>query len=70
MTPVQNRTEFRLQQRIPLPGRMALDGIAEVFNLFNRTNYTLGTQESQVSNYLLPTAGQFRTMQFGFRFSF
>jgi hypothetical protein len=68
--PVQNRTELRLQQRIPLPGRMSIDGIAEVFNLFNRTNYTLGTTESQTTNYLRPTAGQFRTMQFGFRFLF
>jgi len=67
---VQNRTELRVQQRIPLPGRMALDGIAEVFNLFNRTNYTLGLQESLIQNYLLPTAGEYRTMQFGFRFTF
>ncbi len=68
--PVQNRTELRLQQRVPLPGGMSIDGIAEVFNLFNRTNYTLGTTESQAANYLRPTAGQFRTMQFGFRLSF
>jgi hypothetical protein len=68
--PVQNRTELRLQQRVPLPGGMSVDGIAEVFNLFNRTNYTLGLQESQPANYLRPTAGQNRTMQFGFRLSF
>ena len=49
---------------------MSIDGMAEVFNLFNRTNYSLGTQESQPANYLRPTDGQFRTMQFGFRFSF
>ena len=68
--PAQNRTELRLQQRIPLGGGMSIDGIAEVFNLFNRTNYTLGLLESQPANYLKPTAGQFRTMQFGFRLSF
>jgi hypothetical protein len=68
--PVQNRTELRVQQRVPLPGEMSLDAIAEVFNLFNRTNYTLGTQESQPANYLKPTAGQNRTMQFGFRLAF
>jgi hypothetical protein len=68
--PVQNRTDLRLQQRVPLPGGLAIDGIAEVFNLFNRTNYTLGTQESQPANYLKPTDGQFRTMQVGFRLTF
>ena len=68
--PAQNRTEMRLQQRIPLPAGMSIDGIAEVFNLFNRTNYTLGLSESLPAQYLKPTAGQFRTMQFGFRLSF
>jgi len=68
--PTQNRTSIRLQQRIPLPGGMAVDGIAEVFDLFNRTNYTLGTQESQPANYFKPTAGEYRTAQVGFRLSF
>jgi hypothetical protein len=60
----------RLQQRIPLGGRRSIDGIAEIFNLFNQTNYTLGTTESQPANYLLPTAGEYRLAQFGFRLSF
>lgn len=68
--PAENRTDLRLQQRLPLPGGMAVDGIWDFFNLFNRTNYTLGLQESQPANYLQPTAGQYRTMQFGFRFTF
>ena len=68
--PAQNRSDVRFQQRVPLPGRVSIDGIAEVFNLFNRTNYSLGTQESQPANYLKPVDGQFRTMQFGFRLSF
>ncbi|MBI4887829.1 MAG: TonB-dependent receptor [Acidobacteria bacterium] len=68
--PVQNRTDLRVQQRVPLPGGMSIDGIAELFNLFNRTNYTLGITESQPANYLKPTAGQYRTMQLGFRLSF
>ena len=68
--PAQNRTDLRVQQRVPLPGGMSVDGIAEVFNLFNRTNYSLGTQESSTTQYLRPTSGQYRTMQFGFRFSF
>jgi hypothetical protein len=68
--PAQNRTSLRLQQRVPLPAGMSFDGIFEVFNLFNRTNYTLGTQESQPANYLKPTAGEYRTAQIGFRFLF
>lgn len=32
--------------------------------------HTLGTTESQRANYLLPTSGQYRTMQFGFRLTF
>jgi hypothetical protein len=68
--PKENRTSLSLRQRIPLPGSMSLTGIAEVFNLFNQTNYTLGLQESLIANYLRPTAGEYRTAQFGFRFTF
>ena len=56
--PKENRTSLSLRQRVPLPGTMSLTAIAEVFNLFNRTNYTLGLQESLIQNYLLPTAGE------------
>jgi carboxypeptidase family protein/TonB-dependent receptor-like protein len=68
--PVQNRTSLQFQQRVPLGGRMSIDGIAEIFNLFNQTNYTLGLQESLPQNFLLPTAGEYRTAQVGFRLSF
>ena len=67
--PVQNRTNMRFQQRLTLPNRVQVDLIAEAFNLFNMENYTLGTQESSLQ-YKKPTAGQFRTMQFGFRIGF
>jgi hypothetical protein len=67
--PAQNRTDIRFQQRIPLPGGMSLDGIADVFNVFNRANYTISAIESS-PDYLRPTAGQYRTVQFGFRFTF
>jgi hypothetical protein len=67
--PAQNRTDIRVQQRIPLNGRLAIDGIAEVFNLFNRANYTIDTQESSAT-YLQPATGQNRTAQVGFRLSF
>jgi hypothetical protein len=68
--PVQNRTNVRFQQRLTLPGRAQIDLIAEVFNLFNRANYTLGTQESNLLTYKLPQVGQSRTTQFGFRLGF
>jgi hypothetical protein len=68
--PPQNRTDLRLQQRIPLGGRVSVDGIAEVFNMFNRPNWTIGTQESTPSTFLQHTAAQVRTAQFGFRLTF
>lgn len=70
MSPAQHRTNIGLRQRIPVPGGMAFDAIAEVFNIFNQTNYALGTQESQPANYLQPVSGQYRTAQFGFRVTF
>jgi len=67
--PAQNRTDLRVQQRIPLPGRAAIDLIAEGFNVFNRENLTLVTQESS-NNYLGPQVGQYRSAQIGFRLTF
>ena len=68
--PAQNKTDIRLQQRIPLHGRSSVDLIAEVFNAFNRHNFTLVTQES-AANFRQPqTPGQYRTAQIGFRLSF
>ena len=48
MAPAQNRTDVRVQQRVDLPGRASLDLIGEAFNLFNRPNWTIGTQESRL----------------------
>ena len=67
--PVQNRTNVRFQQKLTLSRATQVDLIAEVFDLFNRPNYTLGTQESSL-NYNKPTSGQYRTMQFGFRLTY
>jgi hypothetical protein len=67
--PPRRRVDVRLQQRIPLPGRAALDGIAEVFNVFNSPNWTINTDESS-RQYLQRIAGLNRTVQFGFRFTF
>jgi hypothetical protein len=67
--PTRNRFDLRLQQRIPLSGRVAIDGIAEVFNLFNAANWTIATQESS-PQFGQRIAGQNRTAQLGFRLTF
>ena len=67
--PAQNRTDLRFQQRLPLGGRRAVSLLAEVFNVFNRPNYEIQTQES-AADYLRNITGQNRTMQFGFRVNF
>jgi hypothetical protein len=68
MQPAQNKTDIRVQQRIPL-GRVSLDGIAEVFNVFNRPNWGITNTESS-ANYNRRTSAQFRSAQVGFRLTF
>ena len=60
----------RAKQRIDLPGRAAIDGIVEVFNIFDRPNYEVGIQENQPSQYRRPINAQYRSAQVGFRFTF
>jgi hypothetical protein len=67
--PMQNKTDLRVQQRVPLGGRVAIDGIAEVFNVFNRPNWGVNTTESN-ANYNKRTSGQNRSAQIGFRLTF
>jgi len=67
--PAQNKTDIRVQQRIPLGGRVSIDGIAEVFNAFNRPNWGITTQESS-ANFGRRTSGQYRSAQVGFRVAF
>jgi hypothetical protein len=67
--PARKRFDLRLQQRIPLGGRLAIDGIAEVFNLFNSPNFTINTTES-APQFGRATSGENRTAQFGFRLTF
>jgi hypothetical protein len=60
--PRQATVDLRVSRRFPLGGRVRLDGIFEVFNLFNRTNYTdinniFGTGAYPANP--LPTFGQF-----------
>ena len=67
--PPRHRTSVRLQQRISLPRGVALDLMAEAFNVLNRPNWTVTTQESS-PQYLRQTSGENRTMQFGLRLTF
>jgi len=69
LQPAHNRTDLRVQQRIPLGGRVSIDGIAEVFNMFNRPNWGIGVQENS-SEYLQHVSGEYRTAQVGFRLTF
>jgi hypothetical protein len=69
MQPAQNKTDIRVQQRIPLGGRAAVDAIAEVFNVFNRPNWGITTTESS-ANYGVRTSAQNRSAQVGFRLTF
>jgi hypothetical protein len=66
--PARRRVDLRAQQRIPI-GRVAIDGIAEVFNVFNSPNWTTSTDESS-RQFGTHIAGQNRTAQFGFRLTF
>ena len=70
IAPAQNRTDVRVQQRIPLGGTVGIDAIAEIFNAFNRPNWGIGTQESTTTQFLQHISAQVRTMQFGFRLTF
>jgi hypothetical protein len=69
-----HRVDLRMQQRIRF-GRVALDGLFEVYNLFNHENYgSYETRESN-ANYGLPLpitslVYQPRMLQLGFRTTF
>ena len=70
-----HRVDVRLQKRLPLGGRAAVDAIAEVFNLFNHENYGSYVVNESSSEYGLPSfnanvAYQPRIMQLGFRVTF
>src|SRR5258705_5676470 len=70
-----HRVDMRIQKRFRLSGRMTLDGIAEVFNMFNHANYNAFVTNEAAANFRQPQydsniAFQPRTMQFGFRTTF
>ena len=70
-----HRVDLRVQRRFPIAGNHGIDGIVEVFNLFNHENY--GSYTTQESNRLYgnpafnsAVAYQPRMLQLGFRLTF
>ncbi|MGH9255867.1 MAG: TonB-dependent receptor [Vicinamibacterales bacterium] len=70
-----HRVDMRVQKRIPLAGRVAVDGMFEVFNLFNHANYGSYVVNESSTEYGKPAysdnvAYQPRMLQLGFRLAF
>ena len=70
-----HRVDMRVQRRFPLGGRARVDGMLEVFTLFNHQNYGSYTTAESNALYGKPSrntnvAYQPRMLQLGFRFSF
>ena len=70
-----HRVDLRMQQRFGLGGRRVLDGIVEVYNLFNHENFGSYTTQESNARYGQPSdntnqAYQSRRLQLGFRFAF
>jgi len=75
--PSIHRVDMRLQKRISITQKFKVDGIFEIFNVFNRKNFdpTLFTLNEQNARYGQPnasttTAYSPRMLQFGFRTQF
>ena len=70
-----HKVDLRLQKRVPLVGRLAVDGILEVFNVFNHANYGTYVVNESNANFGQPafSANQQyfpRMLQLGFRATF
>jgi hypothetical protein len=70
-----HRVDMRLQKRQPLFGRVTIDGLFEVYNIFNHANYGSYTTNESNAQYGRPSfngnvAYQPRMMQLGFRLAF
>jgi hypothetical protein len=70
-----HRVDVRLQRRFPLGRGSAIDGIVEVFNVFNRANYGSYVLDEAARNYGQPVSNLNaaflpRFVQLGFRFAF
>ena len=73
--PAIHRVDMRFQKRFAFGGKVKVDGIFEMFNVFNRSNFeafTLNKSNAQFGKPLASTtlAYQPRMLQFGFRTQF
>jgi hypothetical protein len=75
--PPLHRVDMRLQKRLSITSKFKIDGILEVFNLFNRANFdpTLYTVNKSNAKFGQPNSSTTlayspRMMQFGFRTQF
>ncbi|HEY3160364.1 MAG TPA: TonB-dependent receptor [Vicinamibacterales bacterium] len=70
-----HRVDLRVQRHFPIAGNHGIDGIVEVFNLFNHENFGSYTIQESNRNYGNPAfnsavAYQPRMLQLGFRLTF
>jgi hypothetical protein len=70
-----HRVDVRMQQRIPLGGRVNVEGMLEVFNVFDRANYSSYTLDLSSPLFGQPNPSTNisyapRTLQLGFRVAF
>jgi carboxypeptidase family protein len=70
-----HRVDMRIQKRVSLGGRFQVEGMLEVFNLFNHANYGAYTINESNANYGKPSSSdnlayQPRMLQLGFRTTF
>ena len=70
-----HRVDLRLQKHLAINGRVGVDGIVEVFNVFNHANYGSYTTVESNRQYGQPSSNtnvayQPRMVQLGFRFVF
>ena len=70
-----HRVDLRVQERIPLPGPLSIDGILEVFNLFDHANFGSYVLDESSRDFGKPDqdtnlAYAPRTLQLGFRLTF
>ena len=70
-----HRVDLRLQKRLSLGGRRTIDGLFEVFNVFNHENYGSYVTNEANANYGQPQFHQSlayypRMLQLGFRLAF
>jgi hypothetical protein len=70
-----HRFDMRVQKRLPIAGRFTVDGMFEVFNLFNHANFGSYVINESSPEYGKPAfngnmAYQPRMLQLGFRLAF